>query len=838
MTDANNHTTSYGYCECGALYSITDALNNVTHLIHDNQGNLIQIFYPDGYSISNSYNLLHQLVSWTDSSGMTLNNWYNNQGLPTVSSNSSGLARALAYDIDDRVTNNTDANNVSVGATYDYLDRLLTRSYPDGGIERFGYTPNIPGQTSYTNQATNIWLYADDSANRITNEICLGVTTNAFAYDAAGDLLAFTDGNGNTTTWGYDQYGRVTEKLDAAGNIIFKYGYDDDNQLTNRWTPANGTTVYAYDFVGNPTDVKYPAPPSVTFSYDADNRLTNMVDGVGTTAYAYDQVGQLLSEGGLWPDDTVNYTNQNRLRMGLSLAHPNGSPWTEEYGYDNARRLTGVESQAGQFDYTYDPVKLQRLDKLNLPNQAYITNAFDSVARLLSTDLMTSNGTNLDSQNYVYNTAGQRTSETNTAGDYRNYTYDNDGELLTSSGADPGGSTRLSDSWDYLYDAAGNITTKKNSVTPREVSYGFNSLNEITNATIGNGSGFLTPVTGSTTVKASTVTVNGASATPYADDDENELIAVWVTNAWSNSFAYDGKMRRRIERDYAYLPSSNSYLLTNEVHFIYDGNVVIEERNASNVPLVSYTRGLDLSGTFQGAGGIGGLLARTTYGQELPGAPTTAFYHADGNGNITVLMYPNQQLAAKYLYDPFGNSLAMSGPLMNFNKYRFSSKDWNDNSGLYYYLYRFYDPSLQRWPNRDPYKELGGINLNIFVQNDPVNHFDQLGLCRDCSQEYNDCMSSCMQNRAPWPYENSDNTPAQNKAGRYRYCEGKCQKAYMECEAENEQQQNPEPNPSSFCSQHPAVCGIGIGIGIGVTVCIICPECCAVIVITGAPAGI
>ncbi|HUA64816.1 MAG TPA: hypothetical protein VME24_03145, partial [Alphaproteobacteria bacterium] len=564
MTDANNHTTSYGYCECGALYSITDALNNVTHLIHDNQGNLIQIFYPDGYSISNSYNLLHQLVSWTDSSGMTLNNWYNNQGLPTVSSNSSGLARALAYDIDDRVTNNTDANNVSVGATYDYLDRLLTRSYPDGGIERFGYTPNIPGQTSYTNQATNIWLYADDSANRITNEICLGVTTNAFAYDAAGDLLAFTDGNGNTTTWGYDQYGRVTEKLDAAGNIIFKYGYDDDNQLTNRWTPANGTTVYAYDFVGNPTDVKYPAPPSVTFSYDADNRLTNMVDGVGTTAYAYDQVGQLLSEGGLWPDDTVNYTNQNRLRMGLSLAHPNGSPWTEEYGYDNARRLTGVESQAGQFDYTYDPVKLQRLDKLNLPNQAYITNAFDSVARLLSTDLMTSNGTNLDSQNYVYNTAGQRTSETNTAGDYRNYTYDNDGELLTSSGADPGGSTRLSDSWDYLYDAAGNITTKKNSVTPREVSYGFNSLNEITNATIGNGSGFLTPVTGSTTVKASTVTVNGASATPYADDDENELIAVWVTNAWSNSFAYDGKMRRRIERDYAYLPSSNSYLLTNE----------------------------------------------------------------------------------------------------------------------------------------------------------------------------------------------------------------------------------------------------------------------------------
>ncbi|MGH7977782.1 MAG: hypothetical protein ACREE6_00290, partial [Limisphaerales bacterium] len=90
--------------------------------------------------------------------------------------------------------------------------------------------------------------------------------------------------------------------------------------------------------------------------------------------------------------------------------------------------------------------------------------------------------------------------------------------------------------------------------------------------------------------------------------------------------------------------------------------MVVEERNASNVPLVSYTRGNDLSGTLQGVGGIGGLLARTTYGQELPGAPTTSFYHADGNGNVTALIYPDQQVAAKYLYDPFGNMLAMSGP--------------------------------------------------------------------------------------------------------------------------------------------------------------------------------
>jgi RHS repeat-associated protein len=116
------------------------------------------------------------------------------------------------------------------------------------------------------------------------------------------------------------------------------------------------------------------------------------------------------------------------------------------------------------------------------------------------------------------------------------------------------------------------------------------------------------------------------------------------------------------------------------------------------------------------------------YGPEIPGAPTTASYHADGNGNVTALMYPNQQLAAKYLYDPFGNTLAMSGPLRDFNKYRFSSKEWNENSGLYYYLYRFYEPGLQRWPNRDPLRELGGINLYDFARNDPISYSDRQGL--------------------------------------------------------------------------------------------------------------
>src|SRR5204862_67490 len=84
------------------------------------------------------------------------------------------------------------------------------------------------------------------------------------------------------------------------------------------------------------------------------------------------------------------------------------------------------------------------------------------------------------------------------------------------------------------------------------------------------------------------------------------------------------------------------------------------------------------------------------------------------------------------------------------NVYRFSSKEFHLNSGMYYYLYRFYDPNLQRWINRDPIEERGGINLFGFAANDPTDRCDPFGLeipwpgypgsPKDAPREYVDVM--------------------------------------------------------------------------------------------------
>jgi len=99
--------------------------------------------------------------------------------------------------------------------------------------------------------------------------------------------------------------------------------------------------------------------------------------------------------------------------------------------------------------------------------------------------------------------------------------------------------------------------------------------------------------------------------------------------------------------------------------------LVIQERDSNNVPKITYTRGLDLSGSRTGAGGIGGLLALTQHGT----ANTNYFYDDDGAGNIIGLIDANKNRVANYLYDPFGSLLFASGPMAEVNRYRFSSKD-------------------------------------------------------------------------------------------------------------------------------------------------------------------
>ncbi|MBI2927471.1 MAG: RHS repeat-associated core domain-containing protein, partial [Verrucomicrobia bacterium] len=169
--------------------------------------------------------------------------------------------------------------------------------------------------------------------------------------------------------------------------------------------------------------------------------------------------------------------------------------------------------------------------------------------------------------------------------------------------------------------------------------------------------------------------------------------------------------------------------------FLYDGwNLVTELNWTNNNVIRSYVWGLDLSGSEQGAGGVGGLLL------VKPASGNPLFVAYDGNGNVTGLIDATTgTISAQYEYGPFGETIRMSGTgtVAKDNPLRFSTKYQDDESDLLYYGYRYYAPSTGRWLSRDPIEERGGVGLFQFVKNSAVNGFDRLGLalCEDCGAD-------------------------------------------------------------------------------------------------------
>jgi RHS repeat-associated protein len=160
---------------------------------------------------------------------------------------------------------------------------------------------------------------------------------------------------------------------------------------------------------------------------------------------------------------------------------------------------------------------------------------------------------------------------------------------------------------------------------------------------------------------------------------------------------------------------------------LYDGwNLVAEpDGNASNAKVRTYAWGSDLSGSMQGAGGIGGLLKVTQHGPSV----THHFAVYDGNGNVMGLVNAaDGSFSARCEYGPFGEPIRVSGPMSTLNPIRFSPKYTDDQSGLVYYEYRYYNSMIGRWTCRDPIEETGGSNLVASFANDTLNYSDLLGL--------------------------------------------------------------------------------------------------------------
>lgn len=221
--------------------------------------------------------------------------------------------------------------------------------------------------------------------------------------------------------------------------------------------------------------------------------------------------------------------------------------------------------------------------------------------------------------------------------------------------------------------------------------------------------------------------------TIYSYDAENQLILVEPETPSNNNqkltFVYDYSGRRVQKNIYIY--NDNFWHKKKRINFVYDDwNMLCEIVNDNGKKRKkSYIYGIDYSLTLNSTGGIGGIIS------SIENSNVYNFLY-DANGNVVQLMdISSETIVASYKYDPYGKIMSSSGACSDLNNFRFSTKYMDNEISTIYYGYRYYLYDFGRWLNQDPLYEKGSLNSYCFVQNDPINRIDPLGLLSQAQKQ-------------------------------------------------------------------------------------------------------
>ncbi len=180
--------------------------------------------------------------------------------------------------------------------------------------------------------------------------------------------------------------------------------------------------------------------------------------------------------------------------------------------------------------------------------------------------------------------------------------------------------------------------------------------------------------------------------------------------------------------------------------FVWDGQVLMAVLDHTNGLVMSFVRGLDLSGSVQGAGGVGGVLAVSFAASTLNPQPSTHVVCYDGNGNVVALADASTgSSSGQFEYGPFSEAIRVTGIAAQMMPLRFSTMYEDSVTGDRKYLFRDLDPSTGRWKSRDPIEENGGESLYGFLGNCSQQAIDPDGrflLAVDGSDSINDRYNS------------------------------------------------------------------------------------------------
>jgi RHS repeat-associated protein len=634
----------------------------------------------------------------------------------------------------------------TIDMDYDARNRLKTSTVkttdnPLGFVTTYGYDKN-DNMTSVIDPEQHETKYEYNYNRQVTKVTDAKLNDTVYTYGATGcpscgggvdKLTGVYDAkvaklvpleSQPHTAYSYDQLGRLHYQIEPIGSDSIarkiKYTYYDSGKIRNKYDatasdPGNVLATYAYNNRGEVRRINFGNGAFRNYS-SMNGRLRTVSSGKGTTTdvtytYDYHDDGRLRSveDSRGWK---VTYDQYDGIGRKKQVTLYNGAVaervFTREYDTLNRPWLVHLltrpgEPSPGQFEILYD--KLGRRQTVSYPNGLTATYGYDELDRLTSLVTKKPDLTALLSLEYpLLDKVGNRKTFRRD-GIETTYEYDNIYRLILTpflpnnpDNYDEVGNRKLgpgAKDGDYLHEADNRMTHG------RKYGYIYNNAGNQTDRTQAG------------------VNVSDKSWRQNWNDDNQLESVVKAKGSESRTvtFKYD-PFGRRIEKQLvATLDGTPATTRTSNWEYFYDDdNIVLE------IYSVTDQSGTTEEKTYYSHGpSVDEHLALERGGQFY-------YYHADGLGSVTTITDSNRNVVQSYEYDTFG----LVKPSTSFrNGYTYTGREWDKETGLYYYRARYYDPMDGRFISVDPVplknRTQDQMNSYSYAANNPINFTDPNG---------------------------------------------------------------------------------------------------------------
>ncbi|EPR08089.1 right-handed parallel beta-helix repeat-containing protein [Ruminiclostridium papyrosolvens] len=698
VTDGNQNTTENIYNVLNKISTSKQTVSGVMHETaygYDANGNQTTVTDWRGNTSQNVYDSLNRHIEKKDAYGKSIQKLeYNHSNVQEKSYDALNNVTQYTYDKNNRLLSTTDPENHTTSQTYDNAGNIQTKTDARGNI-------------SPADDKTHYTTYTYDEFNRLKTVTNSKNETTSYTYDLNGNLLTQTDGRGNITTYEYNAANKVAKRIDQGGRTLTAGKYDDvpakteaytynaDGNLATK-TDRNGiTTTYTYDIHGRLLS-QTTGNISISYTYDGNGNQLTMTDSTGTTTRTYDEQNRVLTKNvpniGITTFEYDKITGMEEGCQAETSTDPKGN--LTQKTYDMAGRLKTVTADGKTTTYNYLDNGARQSVIYNDGSREDYTYYADGLLRTLTNKK--ADGSIIDTYSYTYDAAHNQASKTDSNGT-TNYTYDTLNRLETVTEPNNRKTT-------YTYDAAGNRATETITVGGNATvnTYTYNEQDHLTQiVTTLNGTTTATTVyTYDNNGNQLTTEVNGTVTVSNTYDARSQLISTTTGGITvQNTYNGDGY---RVEK------AVNGAI----TRYLYEYDKVVLELDGSGNQTGRNVYGTNLlmrsvDGTtyyymYNGHADVTALLK--------PDGTIAATYYYDAFGNITDTTgaASNSITFAGYQYDKETGLYYLNARMYDPKTARFLQEDTytgdrNDPLSLNLYVYCannpliYYDPTGHSW---------------------------------------------------------------------------------------------------------------------------------------------